>query len=323
MSSDANGAVGESSHTLGIVVVNYRSVVDVEGLARSVPARLAPRLTAFCVVDNSDVPEDFARAAAILAARGVHIDVVYPGENLGFGRANNVGLRHVARAGCDVAWFLNPDTRIVDADPGALERGLRAEPDAVLLGTGVVTASGVRAGLSTLSLRTGRVVPPTSRGPVIAFVNGNSMLARIPELLELGGFDERFFLFFEEADLALRSQAADRPLGLVAGITIAHDGGGSTGSRRGERRSEVAVHHAHRSCVLFFAKHRPHRLVPVIGARLANCARLLASEPRIGRAAIRGTLGGIIEVAGHLLRARGTPDRPVALLGRDEEWGQG
>ncbi|KGM02119.1 hypothetical protein Q760_15390 [Cellulomonas cellasea DSM 20118] len=279
--------------SFGIVVVSYRSAQEVEALARSLPAALAARVDELCVVDNTEEAEDLAEVGAVLAHKGVRLTVLRPGANIGFGAANNLGLAHLAATGCELVWFLNPDTRVADADPDRLDRELRAQPAPVLLATGLRTPSGRRAGTSVLSLRTGRVVHGAPSGGRVTFVNGNSMLARVPGLLALGGFDERFFLYFEEADLALRSAAAGMPLGVVEGLSVTHEGGGSTGSRRGERRSRVTVHHANRSCVLFFAKHRPARLPLVLAARAANCARLLVGDPRVAGAATAGLLAGV------------------------------
>ena len=291
MSSDARREV--PSPALAAVVVSYRSVHEVEELARSFPPALTARLTELCVVDNTEDPEGFGEVERVLAGAGLRLTVLRPGRNVGFGAANNLGLAHVAAAGCDVVWFLNPDTRVVDADLDALDLELARQEAPVLFATGLVTAAGERRpGSSTLSLRTGRVVHGDG-GARVPFVNGNSMLARVPGLLALGSFDERFFLYFEEADLALRSAGAGLPLGRIDALAVSHAGGGSTGSRRGERRSLVTVHHAHRSCVLFFAKHRPARLPLVLGVRAANCARLAAADLRTGRAAASGVLAGM------------------------------
>lgn len=302
MSSDARGS--DPTQALAIVVVNYRSVREVEGLARSLRGVLGERLTDFCVVDNTEEPDDFTEVERVLSQQGRHLSVLRPGSNVGFGAANNLGLAHVASAGCDLVWFLNPDTRVADVDLEALDRGLREQPAPVLFATSLVTAAGRRSGSSTLSLRTGRVVREGAHGATVGFVNGNSMVARVPGLLSLGGFDERFFLYFEEADLALRSARAGTPLGKLDGLAVTHEGGGSTGSRRGECRSRVTVHHAHRSCVLFFAKHRPWRLPGVLAARAANCARLLVRDPRMGLAAASGMLAGTATLLDRAVRER-------------------
>lgn len=293
MSSEDERPGESASRDLGVVTVSYRSAAEVEGLARSLPATLSGRLAVFCVVDNSQAPEDFGAVAQALAPSGTPLTVLRPGSNVGFGAANNLGLRHADSLGCRAVWFLNPDSRVVRADPHAVDRALDTRPHTVVFATGLATGSGERPGVSVLSTWSGRVLPAGRASAAIAFVNGNSMLARVRGLLELGGFDERFFLYFEEADLAVRCAAARHEPAVVDELVVSHVGGTSTGSRRGVKRSEIAVFHAHRSSVLFFAKHLPRRLVPLLIARAVNCVRLAVREPRLGWAAARGTAAGL------------------------------
>lgn len=277
---------------LGIVTVNYRTASEVEGLALSVPSSLSRRLAVFCVVDNSDAPEQFDGAAQVFEGTDVAFVVLRPGRNIGFGAANNLGLRYVESRRCRAVWFLNPDSRILTADPRGIDEALSMFPSATIFATGLDTGVGERPGTSLLGLWSGRVLPARRSSHGLQFVNGNSMVARVRSLVEAGGFDERFFLYFEEADLAVRCAPRGTPVA-VEGLVITHIGGVSTGSRRGELRSPVAIFHAHRSSVLFFAKHLPRHLVPLLIARLGNCGRLALHGPSLGWAAFRGLASGV------------------------------
>ncbi len=64
------------------------------------------------VIDNnsSDGTPD------IIRQKWPDVKLIEPGENLGFGRANNIGLRHALDAGCDYAYLLNQDAWIDPAD---------------------------------------------------------------------------------------------------------------------------------------------------------------------------------------------------------------
>lgn len=62
------------------------------------------------------------------------------------------------------------------------------------------------------------------------------MVARAGPVKSLGGFDERFFLYGEDADLCLRIRKAGWRIGYVAGSVVVHRGGGS---ERGNEPVEV------------------------------------------------------------------------------------
>ncbi|NKY39472.1 glycosyltransferase family 2 protein, partial [Cellulomonas septica] len=273
---------------IGVVVVNYASGTHTLALLESLRGR--DGIGPVVVVDNSPEPDPSTRA--IEAVAGVDVTVVRPGRNIGFGAGNNVGLRALHDRGVDVAWLLNPDARVLAFTSGAVHDALRQAPDEVVLGTSVRASDRTREGVSGLSGWTGRVCPPERAW--VTFVNGSSMVVRVRELLALGGFDESYFLYCEEPDLALRtSPPGARPV-TVPELCVSHDGGGSTGSRRDVSRSTVTAYHANRSMVLLFARFRRTRLPAVVVARSVGGLVALCREPAVGRSWLRGLGSGLV-----------------------------
>lgn len=96
-----------------VIVVTYNGMKWLDRCFGSIAASTIPLHTV--VVDNGS--EDGTVDA--LKERFPMVNVIETGENLGFGRANNIGMRHALDAGCDYVYLLNQDAWI---DPDAIEK---------------------------------------------------------------------------------------------------------------------------------------------------------------------------------------------------------
>jgi hypothetical protein len=203
-----------------------------DALARSVPD--AERL----VIDNAST--DGSRTTAERhGATVVGLD-----ENIGFGRACNLGAR---RAEQSHILFLNPDVAISSVDLD----GLAALLDAAEFGL-VVPAPTDSSFVFTerswaqdaLSLTFGALRPrelprpsPSGRGGQALWASGAALLVRRSEFLRMQGFDPRFFLYYEDRDLSWRYRKSGLPVRTTAALAANHVGGGS--SDLDDRRSNI------------------------------------------------------------------------------------
>jgi hypothetical protein len=137
-------------------------------------------------------------------------------ENLGFGRANNQALR---RATGSHVLLLNPDAELTPGSLRSLLDSIRARPDVGIVGPKLVFPDG-RPQPSVFTfphpfldlvvlripgIRRLRRFSTSPEGETDAdWLLGAALLCRGETLRELGGFDERYFLFGEEKDLQLR-----------------------------------------------------------------------------------------------------------------------
>lgn len=181
------------------------------------------------------------------------------GENLGFAVANN----RVARASAaEFLALLNPDStadpdwlaRLVaaaDAHPRAVSIGslqVRLGDAAVLDGVGDVWhAAGLawRAGEGWPSART------PGDGPILGPC-GAAALYRRAAFLEAGGFEESFFCYMEDVDLALRLRMAGWTSWRASGAVVRHAGSGISG-----RASDFTLFHGHRNRLWTFVRNTP------------------------------------------------------------------
>ena len=233
-------APSETPRPVEIIVVAY-------GAAALLRNALEPVATMpVTVVDNSSLPE----IAALCAELGVrYIDA---GGNRGFAAAVNIGLSHRADPDADVL-LLNPDARIDPDQITMLEDRLRAEPDLASIAPTQFDGAGrparvewpfpspLNAWLEALGLAR------LQHGP--RFVIGSVLLLRAEAIGQIGGFDERFFLYAEETDWAYRARRLGWRHRVTEEATAAHIGAGTSSDDR------LRMLRFHSSQERFYRKH--------------------------------------------------------------------
>ncbi|HZR12883.1 MAG TPA: glycosyltransferase family 2 protein [Acidimicrobiia bacterium] len=247
------------------VVVNFNAgpllTRCVRSLVADTSAGAAPEVV---VVDNGS--EDGSVDELLDACPGTR--VVRPGANLGYARAANLGI---AAAGHDVVAVLNAD---VDVHPGtgaAMLGRFAREPRLGALGPHIVEASGatypsVRRIPTMVESAGHAVLAPVWPGNPFTrryrqededpaqvrdadWVSGAAIWLRRAALDEIGGWDERFFLFMEDVDVCWRLRGAGWRVSYEPGGEVLHVEGVSRA--RHPYRSIVAHH---RSALRFAAK---------------------------------------------------------------------
>lgn len=236
--SEPAGRAAPDAPALSVVVVSFNPGDDLPRCIRSV---LLPGREVI-VVDNGSTDGSRDRLGDLAG----EIDWVDNHANLGFARAANRGLR---RARGRHVLFLNPDAV---ANPGAIAAAIGAlegDPSIGLVSVAIRDESGAlvptvepfHSLLGTLARRwSGRVSAPRGPGPVrIDWCHGAFLLGRREELREIGGFDERFFLYAEDMDLCRRMQESGRAVVYLPEVSIVHRGNAAAGALLGERRAEA------------------------------------------------------------------------------------
>jgi N-acetylglucosaminyl-diphospho-decaprenol L-rhamnosyltransferase len=298
-SGDHNGAASDVS----VIVVSYNSEPYLD---RSLGA-VASSGHELVVVDNASTDGSVALVRSRFpGARLVELD-----RNVGFGAACNEGMR---RAAGSYFLLLNPDAwpvgegvatlvrfakgrpRLGAAGPrlrspdGRPQQSAYGYPTALWLGSPAVTSH---------PRRRPREVP---RRPY--FLVGTALLLRRQAVEEVGGFDERFFMFNEEIDLCWRLHHAGWQVELCPDATFEHVGGASSGTTWPALYREQLRGH-----LLFVAKHR--------GLRQAERARrVLLASLRVRAAFRRDALGSAFREASAWL-ASGDAQRLIGEDGAD------
>lgn len=150
----------------------------------------------------------------------------------GFAANHNVAFKH-----CDTPYFciLNPDTRFPNNPFGTLldcithTRAALAGP-AILSPVGELEDSArhfptLSSLLAKAFLRHDGRYPISQNSPPfpVEWLGGMCMLIRREDYLRIGGFDEAFFLYYEDVDICARLWRAHRPVFLCPNATVIHD----------------------------------------------------------------------------------------------------
>jgi GT2 family glycosyltransferase len=201
-----------AEHAITPVLVTYNSAGI---LPWSLPALAGCREV--IVVDNRSGDDTVATARRLLP----QVKVIAAEGNLGFGRANNLGLAAVTTP---YALLLNPDARLAPTALQALLDAARRYPDAAVLAPVLFDAPGVVGDFFRGPYWQPAVKPaPLPEGDLCAdFVTGAAMLLNMAKMREVGFFDPWFFLYCEDDDLCLRVRQAGHPIVVVAAATMEH-----------------------------------------------------------------------------------------------------
>lgn len=271
-----------------VVVIAYRSEAYLEPCLRSVGA---PGRT--LVIDNasSDRGPEIARS---LGCRVVENTV-----NLGFARAVNQAMLLTT---APFVLFLNPDAEVMPNAVRALREAMEADvavasarlrtPDGGWQRADWPFPSATGSWLEAFGLhRLRRRAGATERPYEVASVVGACMLVQRTAFLDVGGFDERFWLYGEETDFCRR--AADRGWRrLVVPAAVADHVGGASAAG-----SPVAAEHFLRGTDRFVLHHAGRRAL--IAQRLAL---LVGSALRWPLLRLRGAGSDRVVVRGRAIR---------------------
>ncbi len=244
------------------VILNWRTADMTIKAAEAALIALAGIDGALVIVDNDSGDGSFEKLSLQVAARGwdtgAHsVRVLQAGRNGGFGAGNNFGIRAglVGGGRPDFVYILNSDAF---PDPGAIEAlmaHLTAHPETGFAGSFICGEDGVphrtafrfpsipaefesqvRFGPISRLLNRYIVARPIPAATCrVDWLAGASLMMRQSVLDQIGLFDERFFLYFEETDLCRRAAFAGWPTDYVVQSRVVHIGSVSTGMKKWAR----------------------------------------------------------------------------------------
>lgn len=245
---------------LAIIVVNYGS----HHLLATNLRRVAGEVTVadVVVVDNFTTSAEQESVAALCRDEGWS-SVLLP-ENSGFGAGMNRGVEVAADRGAALFLLLNPDATIDAASIEMLVAEAARYPLALLAPVIETSAGTTWFDGADLHLRFGRSRATRHRAsfPRERFepwLSGACLLVTLQLWRRIGGFDERYFLYWEDIDLSIRAVRQGGTLRLVDGARAVHDEGGTHDGEphrgRSRGKSSIYYHFNIRNRLLFAAQH--------------------------------------------------------------------
>lgn len=320
-----------------VIVVNYKTPDMTLDAVRAALRQLAElnQHWKLAIVDNNsgdgsyDTIDSAIKQSIAQSEPGWdQVDLIGSDTNGGFGAGNNLAINRYLDSGSAPEYFymMNSDAFPEKDSISKLLDQLESQPEAGIAGSYIhgpdgephVTAfrfptilgeleGSVRLGPVTRLLKN-YVVPVgiPDRTRAVDWLAGASMMIRREVIEQVGGFDETFFLYFEETDLCRRAGMAGWKTVYVPGSSVSHIGSVSTGMKQWQRipgywldsRRYYFVKN-HGAMYFVFAT-----LSRILGQLIWNLRILLEGKPRVEPKKFLGDL------TRHFIRSMVVPGNP-------------
>lgn len=207
---------------VSLITVTFNSAKTLE---RFWSTAALPAGTEWIVVDNAST-DDSVAVAERLGARVIRLR-----DNLGFGRANNIGFQ-LSRG--EFVGFVNPDIEIASKDFGSLKEAASRTGGIVapqlLHADGSLQANGRGYPFLHAKVRNrlagddpAYLLFPTSDDPhPVVWVMGAALFAQRNVFTAIGPWDPRFFIYYEDADISIRAWSQGYPTSVVPQVRWTH-----------------------------------------------------------------------------------------------------
>lgn len=271
------------SPDLSIIILNWNSLQFLEKCLESIFSQTPNLRFEIIVADGAS----YDGSEELVKSNFPQVRFLQLAENGGFARGNNAAARHAL---ADTLLFLNPDTVILDGAIEKLYAAFKAAPDA--------GAAGLILLNSDRSLQTSAVQPyPTISNQVLDFdlfirlfkflplwgnkslyghapaqvevVSGACLMISRSIFEQIGGFNESYFMYAEDAHLCWSVRRAGKAVYLLPVGQVIHHGGGSSARREVSGFSAKTFRH---SVYLFLRQTRGAGYAELYRYTLAACA---------------------------------------------------
>jgi len=274
---------------LAVVTVNYCCAAELVRGSKTTAAQIAQCGGEWWIVDNKSPDDSVAvLTKAIESLPNTHLIVAE--RNGGFGYGNNQVIRRVlsGEIQAEYIYFLNPDAIPEPSAISQMVSYLDEHSEVGVVGSGLINEDGshtcsmfrfpsfwseIEAALAlrpvSWILRNFRQsLGELARPGPVDWVAGTSFMVRTEVLKAVGGFDEDFFLYWEEVELCHRIREAGFVIHGLPSAKVRHLAGASTGMHRPDRRIPSYWHHSRE---LYYRKTRGGDSLPVLNLATGIC----------------------------------------------------
>lgn len=244
-------------NSLSVVIVNYKSEKYLRDCVDSVREKINNDILRDIVIVDNDGNADFGDLENIPPVR-----IVRSSKNNGFGSASNLGARNSEG---EFLFFLNPDTRIISENISKILLDFEKDHSIGMVGGKLFGNDGRvqewsagseitlnRIILNNLGFIGDRNIWKSENRITVGWVSGTAFMIRKDLFESIGGFDEDFFMYFEDADLCKRVRDLGKAIHFDPSLEIIHHGGASYENEPGS----VQKRHYYASQDSYFKKHR-------------------------------------------------------------------
>ena len=254
-----------ASIDISVAIVSYNTRDLLRECLRSLQAHSDEANLEIIVIDNASRDD----SAQMVQQEFPAVKLIQSAHNSGYGAANNRALEN-ARG--EYVWILNSDTTVESGALSVMLDWMREHPRCGAIGTRLILADGATQNSYHFDLSWHAVFAeqfyldkllPSQRYTVsdwkrgaraVPYLCGASLLVRRAAWHQLGGFDESYFMYFEDIDLCARLRQAGWELWYLPEANVHHHLGAS--SERDWRDRARMVAHYNRGRLRFLMRHR-------------------------------------------------------------------
>lgn len=239
------------SGSAALLIVNYGSH---ELVAENVAKTALPDDAMVIVVDNATTAVERHAMTALALSHGWVL--LAPDTNLGFGGGMNLAADEAIARGAETLVLLNPDAYIRDDGFMRLCESITARR--ALIAPIVIRPDGSHfSSEMQIDLADGRIRRRVDGGdyadPAV-WISGACFAISVELWQAIGGFDDDYFLYWEDVDLSVRAASAGARIAVDERIVAVHSAGGTQHGRSGGKSATYYRFNA-RNRLVFAAKH--------------------------------------------------------------------
>ena len=273
--------------SLYFLIVNYNASDLIVRFINSINTQNSEKYQ-IIIVNNSVEDQE------IFSLENDYIKIIKAKENLGFGKACNIGLNWISKRDRQaIIWLINPDAYF---DMDQLNRGeseisqaiafFKKYPQISILGTTVYNSSGeitdaggsFNTATGALSVITALPENITTDYQKTDWVSGCSLLINLANFEQCPSFDPRYFLYYEDLDFCLRYGQQEHQIAVTNLIKVRHDTSSIT-----DRNIKKKYQHITQSYLIHIEKYGTLTIFILTNIRMSlNTMRLILFKPQQG-----------------------------------------
>ena len=216
-----------------IIITSFKSDVKIENCLNSINKEVK-----VIIIENSNNKELKKK----IENKYSNVQCLLSDENLGYAKGNNLGLKMVKTKYCII---LNPDAELYDNTINNFLLSAKKNPNFAIIGPYIQEQKNNE-----------KKVENENSLIEVDNLKGFALFLNMREFLDIGFFDENFFIYFEEIDLCRRLKLKNKKIYLDPTLKVKHSGGSSHNSEFNEEMELSRNWHWMWSSFYYHKKHR-------------------------------------------------------------------
>ena len=210
---------------ISIVTINYNSSENTIKLLESLKNQTDKNFD-ILAIDNNSVPE---QKAILKNYRTEETNIVFieNEKNLGYSGGNNTGIKKALASGADWVLLLNNDTWAENDFISRLKAALEGREGVIGLAIDEGERTAYAGKIEWLKPTLSHITKSNLVSPQV-YVIGGAMAIHKDVFDKIGFWDEKYFLYFEDADFSMRARKAKIPIEFLPEIKVSHSVSAST-----------------------------------------------------------------------------------------------